>query len=331
MLDAGTMFDVPVRFRDRAGLSLAWDAGRAGPLELIETNSLVAADAPGLIAIENTSDSRTIFGAPVRIPSMVLVGNERRGVARDLLAASAAVLHIPMAGRRTDTLNVAAAAATALYFLRTDHDGGPRSVTNPEGRRPALYLMGPTDHVEAGSTLRSAAGLGWRSARLDDRHGVWFDTPRPTRTEGRAAARSHRNDLRVARASAHEQAPFKDVIVATAGLEGPPLTQGHLADGSDSVLVLPDERGVDLAREDWERLGARVRFVNIDLPRRVFDYRYRLTATIALVESARQIGTPKTKAKARPSRPKGLGYDSTLDLHVVADIDTVSWQELTTY
>ena len=66
-----------------------------------------------------------------------------------------------MRSRRINCLNVAAAAAVALYYLRQPHALQRTARREPERRRPELLLAGAGDHVELGSALRSAAALGW--------------------------------------------------------------------------------------------------------------------------------------------------------------------------
>ena len=45
---------------------------------------------------------------------------------------------------------------------------------DPHRSRPELLLLGAGDHVELGSTIRSAAAFGWNRALVEDRAGVWF-------------------------------------------------------------------------------------------------------------------------------------------------------------
>ncbi|MGH3489441.1 MAG: hypothetical protein ACRDP8_16245 [Actinopolymorphaceae bacterium] len=69
--------------------------------------------------------------------------------------------------------------------------------SQPRKRRPELFIVGGADHVELGSAIRSAGAFGWERAILDDRAGAWFGSPRAVRTEGRAAARSYRNPIKL--------------------------------------------------------------------------------------------------------------------------------------
>jgi tRNA G18 (ribose-2'-O)-methylase SpoU len=330
LLDAAAMFGVPCLFRDSRGLAGRWSVERGGqPLTTVDTHELRNRLTP-LVAVENTPDAASVFTAdlPPGRPAIV-VGNERRGVRPDLLRVAATHVRIPMRGRGVNTLNVAAAAAVALYYLlNAAGRRGPRS-THPDTHRPAVLLLGPGDHVEAGSTLRSAAAFGWRAVGLDDRDKVWFGTPRAVRGEGRAAARSHRNPLRVLPARADPPVGFSRVIVAGTRVGGPPLHRTNLAGGPGTVLVIPDEGSLD-PPEDWRRLGRKVEFTQVELPRTGTPYRYRLAASIVLAEVARQLGTRRADPPARSGRHP-LTYDSALKLRAPTGVDLVMPHELDTY
>jgi hypothetical protein len=258
--------------------------------------------------VENAPGAGSVFTTrlPAGRPSIV-VGNERRGIRADLMAAATSV-QIPTAGRGVNTLNVAAAAAVALYYLLgATGRRSPRS-SRPEAHRPSVLLVGPDDHVEAGSALRTAAAFGWLTVGLDDRHKVWFGTPRPMRTEGRAAARSHRNPLRVVPFRDGALAAYERVIVCGPRVAGPPLHRVDLT-GSRTAIVIPDT--------DCEEGDARV---EVPGP----GSRYRLVASIVLAEVARQLGL-------RPAaRPRRFAYESTLAL-VSPDADLVPADDLLTY
>lgn len=154
-----------------------------------------------------------------------------------------------MASHRLNTLNVAAASAVALYYLSHGGGGGLRRGTNPQKRRPELLVVGGPDHVELGSTIRSAGAFGWDHAILEDRAGSWFGSARPVRTEGRAAARSYRNPIRLVPAQPGASYDFKEVCVATLQREGVPLHHANLARGRRQALVIADESAVDVATE----------------------------------------------------------------------------------
>ena len=327
LLDVAAMFGIDCRFRDTRSLTARWDAGRGGDLPLVERDVEIASLAP-LVAVENAPGAVSIHDAPrPRAGSSFVVGNERLGIRGDLLRMADLCVEIPTAGRGVNTLNVAAAAAVALFYLLTG-DGRPmRRSPQPERRRPAVLLAAPTDHVEAGSAIRSAAAFGWRSVGLDDRHAVWFGVSRAARTEGRAAARTHRNPTRVLPMRTESSHGFKRVVVAGAGVDGRRILDVDLAGGRDTLLVLPDE---DEAGEfDWASLGGRTEFAHVELPATSFPYRYRLVASIVLAEAARQIGRPAVAGRPAPRR--ALSYESALEVAAAAGAEVVWPAELRAY
>src|ERR1044071_3914590 len=80
--------------------------------------------SPTIIAIENASRAEDLFRfrAPDG-PLAVVVGNERKGISRPLLRRADRVVQIPIASRTINTINVAAAAAVALYYLSRSPSG----------------------------------------------------------------------------------------------------------------------------------------------------------------------------------------------------------------
>lgn len=327
LLDASAMFGATAVFRDTAGLSQRWEVDLGGE----DLRYITAADLAGstTIAIENAPGSRSLFGGPIdRIPASVIVGNERRGIGKDLLRSADRTLHIPTAGNGVNTLNVASAGAVALYALSADRTRQRRSAPGSRGR-PALVLFAPGDHVEAGSSLRTAAALGWTAVCVEDREHVWFGTPRPIRTEGRAAARSHRAVLRVIPTLSLRGPLFDAVTIVGTELDAPGLRQVSLASGSSSAIVIPDESAVDLGGEDWSRVGTTVSFARIDVSETDFPYRFRLPASIAIAEISRQVGPPRRGERPAPHRrPR---YHSILRTSEPDGQEAVTWDELERY
>jgi tRNA G18 (ribose-2'-O)-methylase SpoU len=328
LMDAAAMFQAACAFRDTCGLAARWSDERAGPLPLVETTRLLAELLP-IVAVENTPGAAPVYdaGLPPGRPTIV-VGGERRGVRGDVLRAATRRVEIPMRSRRVNTLNVAAAAAVALFYLTSGRRHGARQSVHPERRRPALLLLSPDDHVEAGSTIRSAAAFGWSTVGLDDRRCVWFGAAGAAVAEGRAAARSHRNAIRVTPMPAAGHLGFSRVVIAGARVDGPPLHRVDLAGGRSTLLVLPDEEVVGTA--DWGRLGGRVELARVPLPATIFPYRYRLVASIVLAEVARQVGVP-AGGRRRPFRPRNLTYESAFDTTAVAPAEVVTFQQLRAY
>jgi hypothetical protein len=238
-------------------------------------------------------------------------------------------VQIPLVSRMLTSLNVAAASAVALYYLSRGGGGTVHISREPQKRRPELLLIGGADHWELGSTIRSAGAFGWQRVLVEDRCGVWFGADRVTQSEGRAAARRARNPIRLIPVPASDRFTFEKVIVVTRRQRGIPLHRAHLAGGPRSVIVLPDESASDIEHEDWQRLGKQVDFVSIDTMAAIDTYHYRLVATIALAEIARQVGQPAL-GKPRPAR-RTPTYDFALTLHDAARGETVFLEDLACY
>jgi tRNA G18 (ribose-2'-O)-methylase SpoU len=329
LMDAAAMFGLPAAFRDSHSLAESWsnELGR-DILPIVETTKLLSELLP-ILAIENAPGSTSVYDSslPKGSPSIV-VGNERRGIRGDVMRAASACVDIPMPGRAINTLNVASAAAVALFYLLASEHRPMRQAPRPEHRRPGLLLVAPADHVEAGSVLRSAAAFGWRAVGLDDSERVWFGVPRAVRTEGRAAARSHRNAIRVLPMRAEGPLGFARVVVAGLEVDGPLLHRVDLAAGRNTVLVIPDE-GHE-RRDEWRSLAPKVEFARVALPVEDFPYRYRLIASIVLAEVARQIGRAVAAEPTRRPR-RGLTYESALTGAATAEADVVLPEDLREY
>ncbi|MEU7875610.1 TrmH family RNA methyltransferase [Dactylosporangium sp. NPDC049140] len=309
LLEAAAMFDVACRFRDTRGL-----AGHLPALSTVDTEALLAAP---VVAVDNAPGAESVYRTSgIHSGASIVVGNERRGIRPDLLRAAARTVHIPMPGRGVNTLNVATAAAVALFYLRGA--GGRRAVRapRPESQRPGVLLAAPRDHVEAGSSLRSAAAFGWASVAVEDRDKVWFGTSRPVRAEGRAAARSHRNPLRVVPSEGPGPA-YSRIVVCSPAADGPPVHRTDLT-GAETLVVIPDE--------GWAPPpGCAVTWARVEAPG--ITGRYRLVTGIVLAEIARQLGA---RAAGRPPR-RGLSYGSDLRLTAPGDGDLVETWELLAY
>jgi len=249
-----------------------------------------------LIAVENTVNAREIYGRrPLRERATLAVGNERRGLATGTLARANEILVIPTQSRTVRTLNVAAAAAVAgWYVLR---GSGPQArARRPDVRRPALLIVG-TDHVEVGSTLRSAAAFGFRDVLLDDRGAGWFEGTAATRREAMAAARRHKNPLRVHRATLADLERFDEVLVALESGKTVPLQHSRLARGRRQLVVV----GLR-ADEVHELTAAAIQVASLGL-RPVQRAPLRLVASITLAEIARQVGRRLRGPPGRQARP----------------------------
>ena len=267
---AAAMFDWPCGFiGDSVGPTDTWR---------LSGDALARSGVP-IIAVENASGAEDLFKyRPPEGPFAVVVGNERKGVSRELLRLADRVIQIPIQSVQLNCLNVAAAASVALYRLarqgrqiatRGGHSGG----------RPVVVLAGVDDPIELGSAVRSAACFGWKEVCVADRHDVWFDADRVVRSLGRGAARRSRNPIRVL---PFTTAPFDEVCMIGTGA-GEPLRHADLARGPRQLVVLGDADVVDLAR-----LAPRVHRIQLEVE--PGTHPFRLVASIALAEIARQVG-----------------------------------------
>lgn len=274
------------------GLLTAPDAARAGAVVRPEgawpvDMAALARGSPPIIAIENASGAEDLFSfRPPDGPIAVVVGNERKGISRQVLRHAARVVQIPVASRIVNTLNVAAAAAVALYGLSRGR-GGRIGTRAHSGSRPEVLLVGAIHAIELGSAVRTAACLGWNQLFVMDRGRAWFAADRVTRSLGRGAARRGRNPIHVLPMPG--DARFDDVCLVSARGDGAPLQRADLAGGPGQLVVIPDETAGDLDERDLAHLG-RVRRVHLEIERGV-RRPFRSVASIALAEIARQVGS----------------------------------------
>lgn len=332
MIHAAGMFGGDCRFLDRAGLAAAWgeSPGFGEDLGLIEAIDLGAHYTP-VIALDNMDGAAGIHGfrLPKGAQPALVAGNERLGISPEVRARADAAVEIPMVSRRLNCLNVAAASAVALYYLTRGREQKPLTRARPEQHRPELLLLGAAQHVELGSAIRSAGAFGWSRVLVEDRHRVWFGCDRATHSEGRAAARRQRNPIHLVPTTPERRCSFEEVCVVTTRRLGDPLHRANLARGPRQLLAIPDESAVQLEAENWDRLGATVRFVHLDLSTTDFQYHYRLIASIALAEAARQIGAAARPAPGRARRRPV--YDRALAVLEEAGGEVICLDDLESY
>jgi SpoU rRNA Methylase family len=312
MTHAAAMFGAPCRFRDTKGLNPNLENPMSprqsfNPITSSELETLHSR----IIAFDNLSGARDIYGFRAGPDFAVLVGNERRGLSHELASLATDRVQIPMLSRRINCLNVAAASAVALYYLSTPPVGPMATRKDPRSRRPELLLLEAGDHFELGSTIRSATAFGWERAFIEDPHRVWFGCDRATRAEGRAAARRSKNEiLLIPCPPAASTYSYPQAIVVTRHAIGTPLHRTNFAGGPNHLVVIPDESQIDVTTHDWSRLSPNIKFAHLSLPKTDFPYHYRFIATIALAEISRQVGRPPT-AKP-PAGPRPPIYDYAL-------------------
>jgi tRNA G18 (ribose-2'-O)-methylase SpoU len=275
-----------------------------------------------LIAVENSRGARSVYGRhPLNDVATIVVGNERRGISARILERADETIAIPTMSRTVTTLNVAAAAAVAGWYVIRG-SASQALAARPEHRRPALLIVGD-DHVEVGSTLRSAAAFGFHDVLLEDRGAGWFEGTAAVRREARAAARRHKNPLRVHRADLRSAARFEEIVLVNASGTGPPLRRERLTRGQRQLVVIgatPSE--LSTVASD------RLRIATLDLVL-VARSPLRLVASIALAEIARQVG----RRRPTPGRPalRPPTYETALDLASPSETRLVDPSELLAY
>lgn len=330
MVHTAAMFGATCRFRDTKGLTQSRvGAGLPGETFSSITSSEVQAQHSRIIAFDNLSGARDVYGFHAGREFAVLLGNERRGLSHEFASLATDRVQVPMFSRRINCLNVAAASAVALYYL-CGPPVGPMAVRkDPRSRRPELLLLGAGDHFELGSTIRSAAGLGWERAFIEDRHQIWFGCGRAVRAEGRAAARRGRNEILLIPCPVGGPYRYPRVTVITCERVGVPLPRANLAGGPNQLVVIPDESRSEIAAEDWSRFGRQIEFAHLQLPTTDFAYHYRAVATIALAEISRQVGRRPTVKL--PTAPRPPIYDHAIGELAEAAGELVSFDDLLGY
>lgn len=342
MIDAAGMFGSRCLFRDRRNLAARWQedgpvAEHEGRKMFLTYDDLSRGYSP-IVACDNLEGAADVysFRLPAGPQPAVVMGNERRGIGQDIQSLAASRVQIPMfarGGGKVNCLNVAAASAVALYYLQRGGGSKLQVRAHPSRRRPELMLVAGRSHVEVGSTIRSAGAFGWERILLEDRVGVWFGANRGVKAEGRSAARRHRNPIRLIPTGNDSRYAFREVYVVTTSniVASIPLHRANLARGPQQLIVIPDESFIDVAGEDWYRLGKEVRFVHIDVPAQEYVYHYRLPASIALAEAGRQVGQREGGAKGARQRRQEPFYDCTINLLLEDVGETVYLEELELY
>jgi hypothetical protein len=214
-----------------------------------------------VLAIEKHESARSIYEyRPPRGRRLAMVvGNERKGLDRKVSRLADVMLEIPMRRRPGISLNVAGAAAAALY--QVVHASEPKRAKRTHGsRRPELLFWEPHDAADLGSSLRTAYALGWDAAWVMDRQHVWFGADRATLAQGRGAARRHKTSIRVRPFDPAQPAQTFDLaLVIAPGGAGVPLWRLHLPERESCVVVFADaalgeETLANLARQ-WQPIS----------------------------------------------------------------------------
>ena len=330
MNHAAAMFAAECRFRDTKGL--VQPVTGVGPIReefaTIEVDQILGLH-PRVVAFDNIPGAAEVYGYQAGADFTVLVGNERRGLSHDCVKLATDKVQVPMLSRRINCLNVAAASAVALYYLCGTRVGPMAVRGEPGKRRPEVLLLGPGNHVEVGSAIRSTAAFGWGRVFVEDRKQVWFGGDRATRSEGRAAARRAKNEITCVPCPAGASQAFARVTVVTTKRTDTPIHRVNLTRGPSQLIVIPDESCVDISAEEWARLGKEVEFAHLQISVAEFAYHYRLAATITLAEVSRQVGR-RPPARIRPEARPPI-YDHKLAALAKTAGQIVRLEELANY
>ncbi len=309
MMHAAAMYGVHCSFRDTKGLARSEVIAGSGAFSEVDGET-VRSRYRRRVALENVARAVDVYGFMPGGDMAVMLGNERRGLSYEFMKMATDTVQIPMVSPRVNCLNVAAASAVALHFV-THAKTGPQAVrANPGARRPEILILGGDDHIELGSVIRSAAAFGWERALVEDRGGRWFGSDRIVRSESRAAARRGKNTIRLLPCAPGSTYGFEEVVVVTIGGPGEALHRTRLAEGCRQAVVLADESFVNLAAEDWQRIGKTVRHASLHVDCDPSTYHFRLSASVALAEISRQVGRPAPGK--RPARGGMPIYDRLL-------------------
>lgn len=281
MIHAAEMFDSSCLFVKEVpdeGLSISIE-------EIADTYSPV-------LALDNWKNSQILYGyvLPDDVDAALITGNERRGISHEMKAIATQAVSIPMISKELNCINVAAASAVGMYYLSQGFRGRMQTRAAPQKKRPEILFIAGSDHAELGSAIRSAAAFGWNRTFIEDRNNVWFGCDRVTRSQGRAAARRGRNSIRLVPCKSDHKYLFREAIIVTTKALGAPLHKSDLAKGPNQILVIADEKDIDVQAENWQRVADNVSYAQIQIPARTFTYHYRHLASIALAEASRQVG-----------------------------------------
>jgi tRNA G18 (ribose-2'-O)-methylase SpoU len=215
-----------------------------------------------ILAVENHENARSVYQYhPPRGKRLAMVvGNEKKGLDRKVSRLADVMLEIPMRNRPGISLNVASAAAAALYQLLFAN--APKRTKSGRGReRPELVFWDPRDAADLGTSLRTAYALGWDAVWVMDQHNVWFDADRATTAQGRGAARRHKTSIRVRPFDPQKPAvTFDTLLVLAAGVEGTPLWRLHVPDRGSCAVVFAD---MPLTPESVTSLGGEVNSISL--------------------------------------------------------------------
>jgi hypothetical protein len=208
-----------------------------------------------VLACETGKKGRSIYEFPApRGRTALIVGNELSGIPGPLLRAVSKVVSIPMFGSGMTSVNVAVAAAIALYALERDLARRGISQSRSTNRDVDVLLEAPSDPSELGSLLRSIWAFGWRKVYLCDRHGVWFTSDRCTIMAGRAAARREANPLVIASDEQMNIDRYDSVILCDGERSGTALSKFVIPRRGRVLIAYGQQWPLSLSNVEVERV-----------------------------------------------------------------------------
>jgi hypothetical protein len=230
------------------------DDGMAGGNSIINVEELLGR-YDSVLACETGKKARSIYEFPApRGRTALIVGNELSGIPGPLLKAVGKVVSIPMLGSGMTSVNVAVAAAIALYVL--EHDLARRGISQsrPTNRNVDVLLEAPSDPSELGSLLRSVWAFGWRKVYVSDRQGVWFTRDRRTIMAGRAAARREVNPLVIASDEQLNIERYDSVILCDGERSGTALSKFVIPGRGRVLIAYGQQRPLSLSNVEVGRV-----------------------------------------------------------------------------
>jgi len=191
-----------------------------------------------IIACETSKKSRSIYDFPaLRGRIAIIVGNEQKGIPKNILRKVDQVVSIPMYGKNMSSVNVAVAAAIALYSFKKDFARNKIRKCKLIQKNIDILLLRPENPNEIGSLFRSIWAFGWRHVFLADDNNVWFTKDKKNLLAGRAAARREINPLAVIPAERIDFGMYDHIYLCNSDRSGTPLSKLTIH-GKRKILII---------------------------------------------------------------------------------------------
>ncbi|MHC4476517.1 MAG: TrmH family RNA methyltransferase [Planctomycetota bacterium] len=208
-----------------------------------------------VLACETGKKGRSVYEFPApRGRTALVVGNELNGICGEFLKKVSQVVSIPMFGSGMTSVNVAVAAAIALYVLEGDLARKGIRTSRGTSKDVDVFLEAPGDPSELGSLLRSVWAFGWRKVYLCDHHGVWFTSDRRTIMAGRAAARREANPLVITSDEQMNIERYDSIILCDGERSGTALSRLVLPRRGRLLIAYGQQCPSSLSNAEFERV-----------------------------------------------------------------------------